>query len=270
MIEPSAIIPLTPNTIDQADMLATRLSKSAIIPAPLRGKPADVLVILMTGSELGLSPMQALRGISVIEGKPVLDAALIVALIVKRRDICRYFRLVESTDTSATYETHREGAPEPVRLTYTIEQAQKAKLTGKDNWQKHPADMLRWRCSAKLGRAVYADLVLGLYTPDEGDEIRERVLNEAPPPPPASPPAANTDAQAERPAPPRAQTVDVPRSTQPGPLEQVLILIAESQTVANLDGLTKRAQALPEPDRTTARAAWIARRKEIANAKPAQ
>lgn len=146
---------------------AKQLAASGLIPRALQGKPADVLVVLLTGRELGLEPMQSLRLLNVIDGKPVMASDLIVGLCVAK-PVCEYFRLLESTDTQATYETKRAGS-EPVRLTFTIEQAKAANLTGKDNWRKWPAAMLRARCGAHLARAVYQDVVAGIYDPDELD-----------------------------------------------------------------------------------------------------
>ena len=160
-----------PSNLAEAEHLSNKLAESTIIPGPLRKKPADVLVTLMTGRELGLGVMQSLRGIYVIDGKGVASADLIVGL-VKRNAACRFFRLVESTDEIATYETQREGEPEPTKMSFTIEQARKANLGNKQNWKNYPAAMLRARCSAALARAVYPDLAMGIYDPDEAEDFR--------------------------------------------------------------------------------------------------
>src|SRR5690606_7736603 len=187
---------------ERAEQIAVRLSKSTLLPSALRGKPADLAVIMITGHELGLSPMQALRGLHVVEGRPVLSADLIVGL-VKKHPACKYFRLVESTDERATYETLREGEPEPTRITWTIQQAAKAGLTGRQNWKAHPAAMLRARASAALARAVYPDVAMGIYDPDEALDFidasrisvaKPRVEAKAKAPPP---PAPKTDEEIE-------------------------------------------------------------------------
>lgn len=179
--------PYTPSNMAEAEQLSVRLAQSALLPDGLRGKPGDVLVTLITGHELGLSPMQAIRGLHVVKGRAVMSADLAVAL-TKRHPSCRYFRVVASDDKAATYETLREGDPEPTRMTFTAEQARQAGLGG-DNWRKYPAAMLRARCSLALARAVYSDIMLGVYDPDElgvpapapTPMMEERTV--APPPP---------------------------------------------------------------------------------------
>lgn len=125
--------------------------------------------ILATGAELGLSAMQAIRSIHIIDGKPSLSADLVVGL-VKRSPVCEWFRMVESTPTEAIFETQRRGEPEPTRLEYTSEDARRAGLKDRRNWRQHPAAMLRARAASALARAVYPDLLAGIGLPEEEEE----------------------------------------------------------------------------------------------------
>jgi hypothetical protein len=167
-----ALQPFVPQNLEQLDVLARRLSQSKLIPKALQGQPADVAVILLTGHELGLTPMQSIRSINCVDGKGVLAADLMAALVL-RSPACEYLRLTKSTDEVATYETKRRDS-DPVQLSYFIAQAQKAGLARKDNWVHHPAAMLRARCVSSIVRSVYPDLMHGIYEQDEAREIREQ------------------------------------------------------------------------------------------------
>lgn len=169
-IRPAAIVP---SDIGGFADLADRFAKSNMIPGDLRAKPDDVFVTLLAGHELGLTPMASLRAIHVVKGKPILSADTMVALVLGRGS-ARYFRCVEESDTSVTYETHREGAPEPQRATWTIKDAERAGLSGGDNWKKYPRAMLKARCKAVLARDVYPDVLAGCYEESERDEIDQR------------------------------------------------------------------------------------------------
>ena len=184
----TGIMALAPRNMEEAERLANMLAKSALLPPDLRNKPADVFFQQLTGMALGVDPMTSLREIHIIKGKPVVSAALMVAL-AKRSPHCEYFQLLDSTDESATYETKRRGDPKPTKLTYTIEQAKKAGLVSDgSNYRKSPADMLRARAASKLARVVYPDILVGVYETSEGEEIRgnanaervEKVVNEQP------------------------------------------------------------------------------------------
>ena len=155
---------LEPRSMDDAVRLAQRMHDSRMFSA--YATPQAILSTMLLGRELGMPAMSSLRSIHNIKNKHALSAQLMVALVLKSGR-AHYFRLVESTETSCTYETHRKGSPEPTRYTYTIEDARKAGLLGNALWPKVPKNMLRARCSSELGRIDYADVLAGLYTPDE-------------------------------------------------------------------------------------------------------
>lgn len=170
---------ISPKSLAEADSMARSLAPSALLGDALKGKPADVLAVILTGAELGLAPMQAIRGIVMIKGRPTLYADTIGALVMSKRDTCEYLRCVETTDERATYEAMRKGHPTPVKLTYTMAQARTAGLTGNQTYAKHPAAMLRARCLAAIARMVFPDLVAGLYAREEELDDEPRLVGEA-------------------------------------------------------------------------------------------
>ncbi len=155
---------LEPVGVDDTLKLAQILVQSRLLPKGVPS-PEAAFTIIVTGRELGLSPMQSLRSIHIIEGRPTMSADLMAAL-VKRSPACVYFRLVESTADVATYETERAGEGS-TRMSFTIGEARAAGLVQKDVWRRYPAAMLRARCIAALSRAVFPDVLLGVYETSE-------------------------------------------------------------------------------------------------------
>ena len=153
--------------------------------------PEQALVIAMAGRDLGFSYTQALRAFHVLKGKPTLSADGMVAAVLAR-GICEYFRPLEVTETSATWETRRAGN-EPVRYTFTMADAERAGIVS-DMYRKHPKRMLSARCKAYLARDVYPEVLMGLITDDEAAEIERR--NVAPQPTPQSAPVIVAQVQA--------------------------------------------------------------------------
>jgi hypothetical protein len=127
--------------------------------------PEQAITIAMAGRELGLSPMTAFRSIHLIDGKITMSADLMAGLALSRIPGSRV-DVVHTDNGRAVVEAQRPGG-KPVTLTFTIEDAQRAGLTGKDNWKKYPAAMLRARAIAAAARAVFPDVFLGVYTPEE-------------------------------------------------------------------------------------------------------
>lgn len=238
---------IIPKTLGEVESLAEKFAKSTLIPDALRNKPADVLVSIMAGSELGLTPMAAIRGVSVIQGKPVLNADTMVALVLGS-GLAEFFRPKgQATDTSATYETKRKGESDVQTCTWTIEDAKRAELTGKDNWKKNPRAMLKARAKSMLARDVYPDVLAGCFTEDEAREFSQPRYE-----------TAVIDAEiVERPA-PQAEDLDV--------VADLLIAdVATAGTVADLDSLAPRFGKLPKgtPQRKRASDAFTASRAEL-------
>lgn len=157
---------IIPRSIDEVSSLADVLAKSTLLPDAIRGKAPDIVVQILAGQELGLSPMASIRGVHVIQGKPVVAADTMVALVLGS-GLCDYFSCVEDTDTRVTYETKRKGAPQPQRASWSVEDTKRAGLQAKDNWRLYPRAMMKARAKAILARDVYPDVLAGCYDPDE-------------------------------------------------------------------------------------------------------
>ena len=235
---------ITPKTLAEAKELSAMLAGARTIPEALQKSPADVMAIVMAGAELGLAPMQAIRALVLIKGKPTLSADAMGALVKSRRDVCQYLVVKHSDGQRATYETQRVGDPTPTVMGFTLDEAKVAGLSG-DSWRKFPAAMLRARALSAICRTVYPDLLLGVYDPDEL----------APEPRDVTPP---------RPTPANViDSVVVPESSERTVLEQA---VAAATSEADLTALVERITRLDASDKAKVRAAWGARRDELRNA----
>src|SRR6267378_5947454 len=81
---PSAIpasFTLEPQTLTEAIEFAKLIASSELCPKAYRLKPADVLIAVQMGRELGIMPMQALQNIAVINGRPTMWGDLVLGLV---------------------------------------------------------------------------------------------------------------------------------------------------------------------------------------------
>jgi len=157
-----------PTDLDQAFRMAQILVSSGLTPRGV-DTPQKAFLIMAQGRELGLSTMQALGNIYVVEGKVSLSSDLMAAMVLKS-SVCEYLRVVEMTPERATYAAKRKGGNE-FRFSFSWEDATKAGLTGRATYKANPADMLRHRALSKCVRAVFPDVVAGLYSRDEAEDI---------------------------------------------------------------------------------------------------
>jgi len=270
-IAPSRHNPFEAETIGEAVQLSDMLAKSALVPAALRGKPQDILLILATARELGIGPMQALADVNVIQGKPVLSADLMISLCRRRPDVCKYITLIESTDTRAVYETHRVGAPKPETFTFTMDDAKKLGLGMKDNYVKQAKTMLRRRCAAALARETYQDLVRG-YDPDEAEDFAKPIGTTrmaVPPDPrpdlaPLPPVAAPADAVVE---PTQPEDTESEAEEEWSEVSAIKVRIAACTSLSQLLVLGQELKKLPDDVRARLRADYAAKQAALKEAK---
>lgn len=64
--------------------LAVTLAMAQVVPKALRDKPADVLAVLLTGRELGVAPMTAIRTFHVIDGSVTVAPKMRAAMVRER------------------------------------------------------------------------------------------------------------------------------------------------------------------------------------------
>jgi len=153
--------------VPQAAQLADQIARTDFAPVGLRGKPESVMAAMLQGHEIGIGPMMALAEISVINGRPCMSAKLMRAL-VQRAGHDLYFK--HKSSTKVTMCGRRAEWPEgrEVEVTWTMDDAKAAGLSGGQNYRKYPRAMLAARCTGEFCRDNFADVLGGIgYTPEE-------------------------------------------------------------------------------------------------------
>jgi len=160
-------------TFDDAYRFSKMVAASEFAPKDFRGKPESCMLAIQHGSEVGLSPMQSLQSIAVINGRPTIwgDAAL---ALVQASPVCEYVREYlegEGDALVAVCEAKRRGYPAPTTVRFSVTDAKKAGLWGKSGpWQQYPARMLTLRARGFALRNAFADALRGLITAEEAQD----------------------------------------------------------------------------------------------------
>lgn len=143
--------------------MAGILLRSGFLPRTVRAEE-QVITILVKRYELGIPPMEALTGISVIDGKPAVSPQLMLALINRSGQLQDL--AIDGDDIRYRVAMTRRGR-RPHTETFTLDDARRMGLADKPNWRQQPRVMLRWRAVSACARVVFPDVVSGLYTPEE-------------------------------------------------------------------------------------------------------
>lgn len=162
---------IAPQTLTEAMKFSEMVSNSSFCPAQMKGKAGDVMLAMSMGAEVGLSPLQAIQNISVINGRPCLwgDGALAVAMsspsYVSHRE---WFEgTIKEGNLVAYCGVTRKNSEEYIRA-FSMDDAKKAKLWEKAGvWQQYPDRMLQMRARAFAIRDKFADALRGISIAEE-------------------------------------------------------------------------------------------------------
>lgn len=186
--------------------ISQAVATGVTLPEAIRQRPADVLLLLLAGHDVGLKPTVALNKIHIIDGTPSMSAEVMRALVLDRGHL---IRPLETSPTKVVMYGRRKGwaKDEGITCEWTIERAQRVKFTkwvkgnkvemtlaDKDTYHNYPEAMLAARASSELCRLIFPDVLAGIsYTPEElGAEVDaagvpvmvESTATTAPPPTP--------------------------------------------------------------------------------------
>jgi hypothetical protein len=176
--------------LDEAYRLSQALAMAGLMPKDLRGKPSDVLAILLYGQEVGLAPMQAIQGIYVVNSRPTLAAQTWLALL--RRAGHRAYVPCKTCDGAGEEHmpgrAHADHRYDPdhderrCRMTivrgdtgamhtekFDLDDAKTAGLAHKDIWKAHPRRMTLARAVSNCARFICPEVAMGFYS--EGEEF---------------------------------------------------------------------------------------------------
>ena len=165
---------LEPKSLTEAMEFSETLSKSGLVPDAYRGKPANILVAIQWGYEIGLPPMQSLSNINIINGKATLWGDGLVAVCKKHPD---YYGMKEWLEGDTAYCSVKRKVKDQIEETvreFSIDDATKAGLVKKGGaWQSYPKRMLQQRARGFALRDAFPDAIKGIITTEEAVDFPE-------------------------------------------------------------------------------------------------
>lgn len=168
--------------------LARAIASTDFVPDAMRDNIAATAAAILYGREVGLPPMTALNNVNVIKGRPGLSAVIMRAQVLAAG---HEIRQEESTSALCKLSGRRRGTDYWQTVTYSIDDARQAGLLQQNkNYEKNPRRMLRARATSELCELMFADVVRGMPSYEELEELDDDT--------PAGPPAATARAKVQR------------------------------------------------------------------------
>lgn len=234
-------------------------AKSELVPAHLRGKPADCIIAVQLAHEMGLAPLSVLQNIYMVSGKAGWSAQFLIA----RANASGVFDDSgidwdvegKGADLSVTaYATKRAGGR---RVEYTVSMAM-AKAEGwtkNAKYQTMPELMLRYRAATTLIGLYCPEVKFGLGVREELEDvtvsapaaqvsrIKDRVLAAARHTPEAEPADVMEEPAVDPKTAAKVQVVDALIDGTTNPADAVAYLVGAGWTKGEADRIVETTLA---------------------------
>lgn len=119
---------------------------------------SDIMMIMLSAREFGISPCQALNGgLNIINGKVEISARMMNALI---RRAGHDINIIEISPKHCIIQGKRSDTQKQLTTSFTIDEAIKAGLVRQGGgWTKWPMDMCFARALSRLARQLFSDVI---------------------------------------------------------------------------------------------------------------
>ena len=158
--------------------MATMLAKSTIVPISYQNRPENCFVALDMASRMGVSVMMVMQNMHTIQGKPSWSGQAICAMIKANpnfRNVELHYVGEEGRDTWGAYVTaERTATGKTIKGgTVTLAIAKKEGWYQKSGskWQTMPELMLAYRAFAWFGRVYCPEIMMGMQSVEEVNDV---------------------------------------------------------------------------------------------------
>lgn len=164
-----AIAGIVPRDLDQVYRLAQALSRAGdMVPKAYQGQPEAANAAILRGMDIGLTPMQSLSSIAVINGRATIWGDALPALVQRAGHHVDVDYEGQGETLTAVATLTRGDTGKIVRRTFSVADAKRAGLLNKPGpWQQYTQRMLAHRARAWAIRDGAADALMGLQVAEE-------------------------------------------------------------------------------------------------------
>ena len=173
------------DSFERAQRMAKALSASDFVPDRFKGNVANTLIAIDIASSYGAlsnppSVLAVMQNLYVVHGKPGFEAKFVIGLV----NTCGKFSPMDWEFVGDRNSTRwgckavvkdLKSGKELVGTLIDMEMAQKEGWLDKkgSKWQSMPEQMLKYRAAAFWCRTYAPELLLGMYTLDELEDVSE-------------------------------------------------------------------------------------------------
>lgn len=198
--------------------VAKAFSSSRMVPSHFQQKPEDCMVALMMAQQLQVNPLLALQNLQVVNGRAGFSAAFAIGLANQRGPFAGPITWTvqgEGDGLEVTAHATVKGSGEVVTSMVSMAMAKAEGWVKNPKYRSIPVQMLKYRAATWLIRLHCPEVLMGLSSSEELEDVRPATVREVSPEPSTDAVAA-LNAQIKRKAAPPV-VVEVEETSTPAP-----------------------------------------------------
>lgn len=161
---------------EHAQRVAKMLSSSNLIPENYRGNIQNTMIAMEMANRIGASPLMVMQNLYIVQGKPSWSSSFIIASLnaCKRFSPIRFVLEGEGDKYGCTawaYDLATKDKLEGPKVTWEMAKAEGWLAKTGSKWKTMPELMFRYRSAAFFGRLYAPDILMGMQTAEEVQDV---------------------------------------------------------------------------------------------------
>lgn len=159
----------------EAYKMAKVFANSQLVPKHLQGKPDDCFIALVMADQLGENPLMVMQNIVIVQGTAGWKAQFVIARANRLgpfKDPIAFKTDGKGDAMQVTAYATIKATGTLVERTVTMAMAKAAGWAKNSKYQEMPEQMLSYRAACFLVRLYCPEVLLGMHTADELEDMR--------------------------------------------------------------------------------------------------
>jgi hypothetical protein len=160
---------------EHAQRVAKMMTTSSLVPKEYQNNIPNIMIALEMANRIGASPLMVMQNLNIIQGRPSWSSQFIIAAL----NSCKRFSPVRFVCTGDgdeygcmawAYDNKGEKIEGP-KVTMKMATAEGWTTKAGSKWKTMPELMLRYRAAAFFGRLYAPDVLMGMYSAEETEDM---------------------------------------------------------------------------------------------------
>jgi hypothetical protein len=174
-VVPSVPVFADKQIFEHSQRVAKMLTMSSLVPKEYQNNIPNIMIALEMANRIGASPLMVMQNLNIIQGRPSWSSQFIISALnsCKRFSPLRFKMEGEGDEYGCTAwaKDHSGEILEGPKVTWKMAKDEGWSTKGGSKWKTMPELMFRYRAAAFFGRLYAPDVLMGMGTADEAEDI---------------------------------------------------------------------------------------------------